>query len=191
MVDARALHKLLGVKTKFADWIKRRLKDPHVQDCDYTAILIGENGNNAFKEYKITTFLAEHFAMSENTPESFEIRNFYIKCRLAVGLLKAELEKVRGERDILLKPKRVRDGGVTYVSVPHKVTEIDMFGLSHTFYRNVRVPLDAASEAELMDYRNKHRDKVIAGIVQNQIKDNDKSVVIPFERRLKAGKDEE
>lgn len=196
-VNARELHKALGLKTKYADWVKRNLSDNKaIKGIDYNIFQSIENRGPLGQgrpgtEYMISAFLAEHFAMACQTESGHKIREVYIKCRLAVGLLKAELAQVRGQRDALLKPKRIRDNGVTYVSVPKEHTEVDIFGLSHTFYRNVRVPLDAATDAELMDYRNKHRDKVVAGIVQNQIKDNDKSVVIPFERRLKAGKEDE
>lgn len=69
-VNARSLHGALQVKTKFADWIKRRLTPRHVEGIYFRSVLKREKragGGNLSKEYFVSTRFAEHIAMMEDT----------------------------------------------------------------------------------------------------------------------------
>jgi phage anti-repressor protein len=190
-VDSRALHKAMKVKARYNDWIGRRNKPgKYLEGIDFIILKSEYGGIIGQIDYWISPFLAENFAMMEDTPLGDEVRMFYVKCRIAVGLLKKELDEVRHQRDVLLKPKRSRVGNTTYVTVPKLCSDIDMFGLTHTYYLPVKVALDEATDQELMDYRSRHRTKTLKGIIANQETDNDKSVVIPFDRKMLKGGDE-
>ena len=70
VVDARVLHAWLGVNTKFADWITRRITEyGFTQDVDFTTILKFENrgGNNNLgnrvTEYLISLDMAKELSM--------------------------------------------------------------------------------------------------------------------------------
>ena len=67
LVSARELHEGLGVKSKFADWIKNRInKYGFEENEDYTTL--SKNLENGGKEtdYIITTDMAKELCMVEN-----------------------------------------------------------------------------------------------------------------------------
>jgi phage anti-repressor protein len=83
MVDARALHKMLGIKTPFNQWIERRIENLHAS-IDYIIIDVddGENrGKHNRKDYAITEFLAYKIALTEGNGESDEIIKYLLEGR--------------------------------------------------------------------------------------------------------------
>ena len=77
-VNARDLHGKLEVKTKFADWITRRIDDNgFVYDSDYTTILNSENSPPS-REYHVSVDMAKHLAMLERSEKGMEIRQWFI-----------------------------------------------------------------------------------------------------------------
>lgn len=78
-VSARDIHEYLGVKTKFADWIKRAIqKYDFIKNEDF-AVLKNGNGSNAFIDYIVTLDMAKELAMIENNPKGKETRKYFIE----------------------------------------------------------------------------------------------------------------
>lgn len=64
LISARELHEFLEVKSKYADWIKNRIKKyEFVESIDYTTVSkILENGGKEY-DHAITTGMAKELSM--------------------------------------------------------------------------------------------------------------------------------
>lgn len=73
-VDARELHRFLGVKRDFSNWIKRRItKCGLVEGSDYLLTKIGEqlpSGTKYRFEYCLKLDVAKELSMVEKTPKA-------------------------------------------------------------------------------------------------------------------------
>ncbi len=87
--DARTLWQWLGTKTKFNDWIKRRIEEyTFIQENDYSFLL--KNGENSEttgtirgrsqKNYAITLDMSKQLCMLENTDKGKQVRKYFIEC---------------------------------------------------------------------------------------------------------------
>jgi anti-repressor protein len=77
-VNARDLYSNLEIKTKFSDWITRRIDDyGFIYDTDYTTILKNETSPPS-REYHISVDMAKHLAMLERSKKGMEIRQWFI-----------------------------------------------------------------------------------------------------------------
>ena len=84
-VNAREIHTYLGVKTVFADWIKRAIKKyDFLENLDYTIVLLknekrGKTGiPSTKKEYIVTIDMGKELAMLENNAKGKETRKYFI-----------------------------------------------------------------------------------------------------------------
>ncbi|WP_419852471.1 antA/AntB antirepressor family protein [Actinobacillus pleuropneumoniae] len=89
LCNARDLHEFLQIKTKFQDWISRRISDYNfVENLDFIKVLKIENVERGFlgkceieiKEYHITLDMAKELGMIERTPKGKTIRQYFIEC---------------------------------------------------------------------------------------------------------------
>ena len=82
-VNAREVYEYLGIKTKFADWIKRCIdKYDFVENEDYTSLLKSEKreiGATTIKEYIVTLDMAKELCMITDTPKGKEVRKYFIE----------------------------------------------------------------------------------------------------------------
>ena len=77
-VNARDLHKYLGLKSKFADWAKKEL-ELFEQNVDYVGFHNKMKANNAtLKEYIVTLDTAKHLAMIQRNDKGREVRQYFI-----------------------------------------------------------------------------------------------------------------
>lgn len=78
-VDARELHKALGVNARFNDWIARRL-DPFlfIENRDFVHYSVLSNGPVPRAEYALSIRTAKHIAMMERTAKGEQIRDYFI-----------------------------------------------------------------------------------------------------------------
>lgn len=80
-VSARGLHEFLGVKSKFADWIKNRIsKYEFVENQDF--VTLSKNLENGGKEtdYIVSLDMAKELAMVENNDKGRQARRYFIEC---------------------------------------------------------------------------------------------------------------
>ncbi|NVC72616.1 antA/AntB antirepressor family protein [Vibrio vulnificus] len=81
-VDARTLHGQLCIKTKFADWIKRRVIERRfIQGIDYEVFLNSENnskGGAPSLEYLLTVDTAKQLAMAEDNEVGDTVRRYFL-----------------------------------------------------------------------------------------------------------------
>lgn len=87
-VSARDLHKLLGVKGKFAHWKDQNVlneKYKFVEGVDYTSSVVrstieGTNLSQERKDYQLTLRMASHLSMVSKTKKGIECRDYFFKC---------------------------------------------------------------------------------------------------------------
>lgn len=108
LCNARDLHKFLGVQSKFAEWINRRIKEyGFVKNQDFVIIseiseTMTKNGQRratTSKQYHITLDMAKELAMVEKNAKGREIRRYFIDCEKKANSLTAQIT----ETTILLK----------------------------------------------------------------------------------------
>ena len=89
LVSARELHEGLEVKSKFADWIKNRIKKYGFEENeDYTCLsknletqrTNGQNGIAKEIDYIITIDMAKELCMVENNELGRQYRKYFIEC---------------------------------------------------------------------------------------------------------------
>lgn len=84
LVDARELYTFLEVETRFADWMKRRIKEyGFVEGVDYTSLLKiekRETGATTRKEYALTLTCAKELSMVEGNKKGKQARLYFIEC---------------------------------------------------------------------------------------------------------------
>lgn len=92
VVSARELHKILGVKTRFAEWWiqNSRLLIEHE---DFEGVVTTAPYNPRFpdkvqqlQDYAVTADNAKHLAMQSQTKKSREIRDYFIACEKELKL---------------------------------------------------------------------------------------------------------
>jgi phage anti-repressor protein len=79
-VNARELHHVLGVETRFNDWFKRRVEDYlFIEDIDFTGYSnLSKTKMNEEKEYYISLDMAKELAMVEKNDIGRQIRRYFI-----------------------------------------------------------------------------------------------------------------
>lgn len=98
LVSARELHEFLGVKSKFADWIKNRIKKYGFEEnvdftrvCEVSKSLEGsrlverENDN-----YILKIDMAKELSMVENNDRGREARKYFIECERQLVQIKQD-----------------------------------------------------------------------------------------------------
>jgi len=86
-VDARGLHEFLEVKTKFADWITRQIKQYNfVINSDFCAFMRKSSGGRRREDYTITIDMAKELSMVEKNQKGKEARKYFIECEKELKL---------------------------------------------------------------------------------------------------------
>lgn len=82
-VNARELHRKLGNKRKFADWIKQRIEQyGFVENQDFSSfhnIVKREKGATSIVEYALSIDMAKELCMVENNDRGRMIRKYFIE----------------------------------------------------------------------------------------------------------------
>ncbi|OOF45633.1 antirepressor [Rodentibacter trehalosifermentans] len=104
LVNAKDLHLLLKVQTRFQDWIKRRIYEyKFAENLDFIDVLKFENVDRGFfgsrqieiHEYHLTLDMAKELCMLERSEIGRQIRRHFIKgeeqARLEIPRLKQQL----------------------------------------------------------------------------------------------------
>lgn len=81
LVSGRELHVFLEVKSKYADWIKNRIRKYEFLEGNdfFTLSKILENGGREF-DHALTIEMAKELSMVENNDKGKEARKYFIKC---------------------------------------------------------------------------------------------------------------
>jgi phage anti-repressor protein len=85
MVDARALHRALGVGRDFSNWIKDRLNFCEaVEGVGYEVGLFAKTGENSLQgrppiDYRLAVPLAKELALMENTDAGKRVRRYFLE----------------------------------------------------------------------------------------------------------------
>ena len=91
VVDARELHKFLGSKRQFGNWINQRIEEyGFVDGQDYVSfnkIVKRETGASTRKEYALTTDTAKEVSMLENNEKGKIARRYFIEAEKQRNLM--------------------------------------------------------------------------------------------------------
>ena len=87
VVSARELHKKLGVKTRFSQWVTQNFKHFR-ENIDFSSVVTTTQQNQyggikEIQDYALTTETAKHIAMMSGTDKGYEIRDYFIKVEQA------------------------------------------------------------------------------------------------------------
>ncbi len=136
-VSARDLHKFLGVKRQFANWIKDQLnRGRFIENIDYivaSTVNINVNGKNVTAEanstqrdqsgkftsieYFLTLETAKHVSLMSETEKGYEVRNYFIRIEKEYSNLKTQqaiheaVEQERKNQNPKLELIKVRGNG--------------------------------------------------------------------------------
>ena len=100
-VNAEDLYRFLEVKSKFADWILRRInKYSFIEGSDFICIsqkketqrLDGQAGMTVLKTYHITLDMAKELSMVENNEQGRLARRYFIECEKRLKETKQDSE---------------------------------------------------------------------------------------------------
>lgn len=95
-LDARALHTALEVRTRFDDWMRRKIvdcgllagvhwvKEDFLKNDDGTTVLKNEDGTFARTDYTITVDAAKLIAMSSRGEPGKLVREYFLECERQV-----------------------------------------------------------------------------------------------------------
>lgn len=90
VVSARDLHEVLGVKTRFSQWVKQNFK--HFRNgIDFEGVVVTTPFNPNYpngkkrelQDYALSVEMAKHIAMMAGTEKGYEIRDYFIKVEQA------------------------------------------------------------------------------------------------------------
>lgn len=80
LVSGRELHEVLGIKSRFNDWIRNMVAYGFVEDMDYTKFLVQcVRGQNQY-DYILTLEMAKHIAMLQRSEIGMTVRKYFIEC---------------------------------------------------------------------------------------------------------------
>ncbi|AQX26363.1 anti-repressor protein [Bartonella sp. Raccoon60] len=80
-VNARDLHAFLGITSKFADWIKNRIKECKFREnIDFVTLSKNLENGGKIKEYYLTLDMAKHLSMIERNDKGHQAREYFIEC---------------------------------------------------------------------------------------------------------------
>lgn len=122
-VSARELHEGLEVKTKFNDWVTKRIKKYSFEEnTDFILVTqkkVTNNPKNPYTEqqdYIITVDMAKELCMVENNELGRKFRKYFIACE-------RKLQEVNSKANLLLM---IYEGGKDAVTASKQLTEIEV-----------------------------------------------------------------
>lgn len=99
-VSARDLHAFLEVGTKFADWIRGRIRDyGFTQDVDFVTISENSEGGAPKLEYHLSFDMGKELSMVERNEKGREARRYFLECEKRLR----EAEKALDPMDQLVR----------------------------------------------------------------------------------------
>ena len=84
LVSGRELHEVLGIKTRFDNWMKRMIEYGFSEEIDFTTIVqkwtTAQGNKTSSKDYILTLDMAKHIAMVQRTEIGMQVRNYFLEC---------------------------------------------------------------------------------------------------------------
>ncbi len=121
IVDLRQLHAMLKAKSRFRDWVKRRIRQHkfqiEVDYCTKASECLTANDGRPRIDYFAPKRTAAHIAMTEKGEMGIQARKYFIKCEETVQVHRAVdealEETVRLLRELQTMQSK-REQGVTH-----------------------------------------------------------------------------
>lgn len=79
MIDARRLHNWLGVKTRFHEWVSRRVDEYGFEEPADFCSIVSKTGGRPRTDYLLTLDTAKELAMVERTELGRKTRRYFIQ----------------------------------------------------------------------------------------------------------------
>lgn len=114
--NARDIHKELGVKKDFSDWVKVQINRADlVENADYVTVpLKGVGGKFDSVEYHMTIESGKHIAMMSATAKGKEVRNYFIECEkkvkqgAAAAMTPGQLMLMYAQQNLAIEQEQMR-----------------------------------------------------------------------------------
>lgn len=104
VVDGRTLHRVMGVKRDFTNWMKRRIEKYQFQEgVHYLLAKIGEqlpSGTKYSTEYTLSLNMAKELSMVEPTEMGCAARKYFIECERKLNETMQQEPKPTDDMDI-------------------------------------------------------------------------------------------
>ncbi|MGC3338408.1 antA/AntB antirepressor family protein [Pseudomonas aeruginosa] len=99
LVDARTLHRFLGIDTEFRKWVARRIEEYGFQEGeDFRSFLAESSGGRRSREYHVTLDMGKELAMVERNEKGRQARRYFIECeRRLQQIAPHEAATIRGQ----------------------------------------------------------------------------------------------
>ncbi len=99
LVDARTLHRFLGIDTDFRKWVARRIEEYGFQEGEDFRSFLGESsGGRRSREYHITLDMGKELAMVERNDKGRQARRYFIACEKRLQqIAPQEAATIRGQ----------------------------------------------------------------------------------------------
>lgn len=123
-VNARDLHSFLEIKTKFIDWVKRRIEEYNFEKSNDFIILLknGKNTGRPSEEYHISIDMAKELSMVERNEKGRQARQYFIECE---NELKNKTANLTPAELILYQAQQLVDQEKRLASIEDKVKLIE------------------------------------------------------------------
>ncbi|MCI4624770.1 MAG: antA/AntB antirepressor family protein [Candidatus Magnetoovum sp. WYHC-5] len=80
-VNARDLHEFLGITSKFADWVKNRIREyGFIENQDYITFSKNLESGGRTVDYHVSLDMAKELAMVERNEKGKQARQYFIEC---------------------------------------------------------------------------------------------------------------
>jgi len=109
LVDARDLHKRLGVKSRFNDWINNRIKNYAYVEGEDFFLEAKKQSDSRICDYLITMDVAKELAIVENNEKGREIRRYLISSAEAWNTPEKVIARAKQAGAIILTEKEVEE----------------------------------------------------------------------------------
>lgn len=124
-VNARELHGILEVRTRFNDWIQRRIEDGgFVEGEDYSILSKGS------PDCLVSLDMAKHISMLERNEKGKEARQYFIECEKRLHMIAAkpmtpEEMIILQAQSVLEVKKKVEEQQALLAEQQHKLLECE------------------------------------------------------------------
>jgi len=147
-----------------------------------------KNSKLPFTTYAMDTITAKMFLAKWDSPKGWDYLKYLLLCE---RIAEVEFRKAVAERDQAIthlkqvtKPKVIQRKGETFIRAWEKIVFTDVFGLRQEHMLPISRPFSQLTDAQLEEYRIKHRQKTISGICKAQDKSHSKVIMLPDPEQL-------
>lgn len=154
LVDARTLHRFLGIDTEFRKWVARRIEEYGFQEGEDFRSFLGESsGGRRSREYHVTLDMGKELAMVERNDKGRQARRYFIECEKRLQqVAPQDADDIRarfiGVTELTALKGLIRDKAKVVPIDRRRSFQLSMHNRLHTRFNVPRVELIPAQQFE-------------------------------------------